>query len=933
MKKYFLPNFSEEQLNIINNLETYNIIVDSVAGCGKTTTILGIANKYSNKNILVLTYNKRLKEETAYKVKYFSFKNVNVYNYHSFGYVLETTVRDDITLKKALDKGIENSYNYHIIIIDEIQDMNYIYYELVEYIINRNLQKAKICALGDVQQCIYKNNGSDERFILKTDSIFNSDFPWKKLSLSISFRLTKQIASFVNYCNGSKDRIKAIKDGEKPIYIITNTFENNIIIEKIKYFINIKKYNVEDIFIICPSVIANVKDSPIKIIENQLVENNLPVFIPNNDGDVIARNIIKNKIVISSFHRTKGLERKVVFFYNFDTSYYTNYNGGIDTDKLTNPLYVGLTRAMEHLIIIHHHENDFMDYVKLEEIKKYCDVIIDKELSIKNSQKIINMGVDKYLGNLSEETVTESYNIIHKYIKEINPKEKVLTIPYSTEQSFVINIDDKEINNKEINNKEINNKEHDYDKLEIIEQVSDLCGIAIPFYYEYKSKGRITVDENVVINNIEECFILTNHYSSFRSGYLFKINQITDYSWCNQIDIDSFMDRLSQSVSNKSKYEEIVECDYNEYRFQGSIDCVDFLNNIFYEFKIVDELSHKHFIQLSFYKYILFKKLFNDILKILKNNNVTFSHKSSHELYHPEYFDNKYIYFTNGKKRRIKALDALSWHMEFKNLLNLLKIYSQYSFILFNIKDNNKFSLDVPFKVLEQMINYIYENKYKIKKDSDECFTKKCLFLKDKQKQKITIVNKNLNYISKYSNHKVVLDIETNNMKKIIQVSYLILNMNDKIIDTKNIIVNDNSIDIDYYDKITLSSKIKNGIPLSEACYIIYKDLEFSALIIGHNLSKFDLPILEKLFDSYNLKKINYKIFDTMYESKNMVKAKDINGRLKLPSLSETYQFFTKKKINKLKCHDATYDIECTYFCYLEINKILSKREDYFIDV
>ena len=929
MKKHFLPNFSDEQLDIINSLENNNVIVDSVAGCGKTTTILGIANKYTDKNIIVLTYNKRLKEETKNKVKYFELKNINVFNYHSFGYILETTVRDDITLKRVLNKCIENSYNYNIIIIDEIQDMNYTYYELVQYILNRNVQKPKICVLGDVQQCIYKNNGSDERFILKTESIFNSDFPWKRLSLSISFRLTKQIASFVNYCIGKEDKIKAIKEGEKPTYIITNTFDNDIIIKKIKYFVDMKeKYKYDDIFILCPSVIANVKESPIQKIENQMVKYNIPVFVPNNDGDIITADVVKNKVVISSFHRTKGLERKIVFLYNFDMSYYINYNGNNDTHKLTNPLYVGLTRAMEHLVIIHDKANDFMKYVNLQEIRKYCNVIIDKKLAVTDTQNVITMGVDKYLGNLSEDILTESYNIIQKYIKEINPKENVLSIPYSTEQSFLLNNNDKD-KDKDNNYSSDNNY---IDKLELVEQVSDLCGIAIPVYYEYKSTGKMTIAPNIKINNLQEAFILANEYSSQRSGYMYKKNQIKDYSWCNKIEINGFLERLSNNVSSNSKYEALVQCDYKEYRFVGSIDCIDTIKKIFYEFKIVDELSHKHFIQLSFYKYIVFRGLVNDILGLIKNNNITFSHKSSHELYEPEYFDEKFIYFTNGKKRRIKPIEKFIGDTKLVKLINLLKAFSQYSFILYNIKDNNKFSIEVPYKIIEEMITYIYHNKYKITNDTDEDFIKKCISLKDKQKFFLEKIIRKYTYESKYINHKIVLDIETNNMRRIIQISYFILDCNDKIIDTKNIIINDNSSNKDYYKKISISNKIKKGISLLEAADILYKDLELCDLIIGHNLTNFDMKVISSLFSSYNYKNINYKIFDTMYESKNMVKATDINGRLKLPSLKETFYFFTKKSMDELKSHDAMYDIECTYICYIEINKILSKREEYFID-
>ena len=49
-----LPIISNEQKNIINTLKNNNnIIVDSVAGSGKTTTNLYIAKEFHDKNILL----------------------------------------------------------------------------------------------------------------------------------------------------------------------------------------------------------------------------------------------------------------------------------------------------------------------------------------------------------------------------------------------------------------------------------------------------------------------------------------------------------------------------------------------------------------------------------------------------------------------------------------------------------------------------------------------------------------------------------------------------------------------------------------------------------------------------------------------------------------------------------------------------------------
>ena len=59
---YILPSISKNQIQIVENLkQNNNIIVESVAGSGKTTTILHCATLLYNIKILLLTYNAKLK--------------------------------------------------------------------------------------------------------------------------------------------------------------------------------------------------------------------------------------------------------------------------------------------------------------------------------------------------------------------------------------------------------------------------------------------------------------------------------------------------------------------------------------------------------------------------------------------------------------------------------------------------------------------------------------------------------------------------------------------------------------------------------------------------------------------------------------------------------------------------------------------------------
>ena len=80
-----LPTISNEQNEIIQGLKNNNnVVVNSVAGSGKTTSNLHIALYFTQCNILLLTYNAKLKKETRERVKQLGLTNLETHSYHSF---------------------------------------------------------------------------------------------------------------------------------------------------------------------------------------------------------------------------------------------------------------------------------------------------------------------------------------------------------------------------------------------------------------------------------------------------------------------------------------------------------------------------------------------------------------------------------------------------------------------------------------------------------------------------------------------------------------------------------------------------------------------------------------------------------------------------------------------------------------------------------
>lgn len=608
-----LPKCSIEQKDIIESIKDNNVVIDSVAGSGKTTTILHISQNNEDKNILLLTYNSRLKVETRERVIEYDIKNLETHSYHSFCVkyynnkcFTDSEILKIINEKEVLKKGI----NYDIIILDEAQDINILYYELIckIYIDNKN-KECKICILGDKKQSIYGFNGADERYIVNAENIFNfNNINWIKQNLSKSFRITKEMSEFLNKCMLNEERILSDKIiNIKPRYIICDSFGNinineNKPYEEVEYYLK-KGYLPEDIFILAPSIKSF--NSPIRVLENKIKEekgNTVNIYVPNSEEEKLDMDIISNKLVFSTIHQVKGLERKIVILFNFDDSYFKYYKKDANPYICPNELYVATTRAKEHLTLLHHYSNDYLPFLNKRLIMNYCNIIGKVGEIKKNKSKPIDTSVTDLIKNLPIYIIEKCINYLTIETKrEINKKIK---IPIKTKQEGSI------------------------------ENVSDLNGIAIPSYFELKTKGEITIlnelkkknnnikenlfsdiieEESLIdkikIEDINEVNILeiSNEWNSYKSGFLFKKYQINNYNWLSKENLKISIERLeSLNISKNAMFEKRYELKENRIilnrEINGYVDCID--NNNIYEFKCVEKIQNEHILQLSIYMYM-----------------------------------------------------------------------------------------------------------------------------------------------------------------------------------------------------------------------------------------------------------------------------------------------------------------------------------------
>jgi hypothetical protein len=675
---------SKQQHDIVLSFHTNNVMVNAVAGSGKTTTILHISEHFKSSNILVITYNSKLRLETREKMNKYQLCNAHIHTFHSFcRKYYNSSCKSDTEIREIFNDNYHfkiNKYkiDFNIIILDEVQDMSPLYFQLFCKLFkdNNNL-KTKIGIFGDFRQSIFGFNKSDQRYITLYDKLFYhmNGLDWVERKLQISFRITNTMSAFLNECMFDEEIIIAKKHSEyKPRYLFCNCYDNQCTCQNITpyntIFLEFQKnielgYLPKDIFILAPSIKSrkyidknNVDDEdnddtqkgkgcrhigakyrkpPVLILENLIKKYmpHIPIYVPLSDEGKVDENIISNKLAFLSFHQSKGLERKVVFVFNFDNSYFTFYGKELSHNKCPNTLYVATTRASERLILIHHYKNDFLSFLKKDKINNLCDPTYKYKIDqirpfISNYSDEQEYPVTYLTSHLPEDILDKCFEMIDTNI--IQDKGSLMKISSSIEGLYGN------------------------------ELVCDINGLFFPIYYQYITTLKIDILDEMIntqpqpehidlyekshhiklsdidISNvsIQELLFICICYSSFRNKVLYKITQIKHFEWINEEHLKCANERLDGlNISINSKYEFPITDVCVKKQIAGRIDLNDFGNNNIYEFKCVTELQKEHYLQLAIYmymhekenpdvpnKYYLFNILTNEKIEITYNSKI-----------------------------------------------------------------------------------------------------------------------------------------------------------------------------------------------------------------------------------------------------------------------------------------------------------------------
>tara|TARA_B100001093_G_scaffold93118_1_gene85346 strand:- start:17892 stop:20054 length:2163 start_codon:yes stop_codon:yes gene_type:complete len=703
-------NLSDEQQTILNKAkEGKNVIVDAVAGTGKTTLILSIAEHLKDKKILQLTYNKSLKFEVREKIRESGLDNLNVHTYHSLAvcYYSEKAHVDNEIRKIVYENYKPNKEipKIDILVLDESQDMSFLYFQLMaKYLFDMN-SKVQLLVLGDYMQGLYEFKGSDIRYLTFGDLIWckhpmliNSDF--EMCSMKMSYRITNQIRDFVNNVLLGEQRMNSCRD-DKPVQYIRHSPYNTakiVYTEMNKLFERGIKPN--DIFVLGPSVKG--ENSNIRKLENMLVERDIPCHVPMMDSLDIDQRVIEGKVVFSTFHSVKGRQRKYVFVVGFDHSYFKFYGRNLPTNVCPNTIYVACTRSKNGLYVLENDSKPYdrpIDFMKMSHLKMkeqpyiqfkgqaktYFQIEEEKEFSIRK-----NTSPSDLIKFIPEEAFLKICSILETcFITETKPS-------YDIEMPSIIKT-----------------------KNGNFEEISDLNGIAIPgVYYDFiksvwkedtvkdirKSVLYELIDlnkesikekkkqflENMIeklpehIEGIKDYLFMANITQAISESLYFKLKQIESYDWLD---------------------ENIVEICNNKFREVIGPDCQNHEPMIEeYIIRNADEETHK-----------LIDKV---VSKIIENKVLRFNARVD--------------IITENTVWEIKCCSELTidhmlqvviyaWIWKIKN------IDDKRVFKLFNVRTGELRKLDVEFDTLNEIMSILIKSKYQeIERKHDEAFLEDC---------------------------------------------------------------------------------------------------------------------------------------------------------------------------------------------------------------
>jgi len=908
-----------EQINIVesNNYENKRIIAG--AGSGKTTTILYrikylLDNFITPDRILVLTFNRdsaqnirnRIKQIFAfdvyikiYTIDAFCCRLFNKYNINNNIFSLSEYCSMGLKIMQEYGKEISSQFKY--IFFDEFQDVNDIQFNILKIFVDNG---CFLTVIGDDYQNIYQFRGTNNYYMINFDRIIPNV---KTYFLKNNYRSSKNIVNLANtsisYNINKVDKIMVHIDKNinniKPELIINQTEHNsyNFIINKIKDYIS--NYNYQDICILSRNCY------PLKMMETELTKHDIPhiALITDKNSDDTKKLIEPGKIVLTTIHKSKGLEWSIVFIIGLSHQHFPEHlNNNIkNIEEERRLFYVAITRCKKHLHFISQ-PSEFPLSIFLKECINHIEIKNNTSKKLEDflggndietyTKKIY--GVNELISLLNENDLEKlrNKNLIPNIFPEINiAYENKLTFTEDIKKNAFepdlgefcdryitrniiknFNIDFIDIDTEQI----IRDNIHSKDKMIVDLLTKDINNFNLEKPYIYPD---IIIDK--IINSYRK--IKTNDYNNKDIYWIslcrnFRLERrrlvyrdifnLIETNILNTINDNSLINRMDDYIKLYSKHKNIsckvlVRHEFKNNKKEkcficGEIDMVD--DDTIIDFKCSEsDFKLEWLVQLLTYYFLLNNNSINKLCII----NIMNGHE--------------YLFIIPENYKTINKKNELIEYLEIK-IKNDQQSNRNYPSINQNILNNNNI-----IQVKQSDVQFVLNTKE----------------------------NKTNNFM--------VLDTETSDLNgDVIQLAYIIIDENFKIIKTVNKFIKDRipSKETILIHGITVEKLRKEGTDFNDVFKEFITDLKNIDYIVGHNIA-FDLRIIINNLRKFEIKiisngKINYNIFKN-YEIKDTY-------TLSNKKLEILYNELFNKPI--IGAHNALNDVLATFECYKYLLKI-----------
>ena len=327
---------SDEQKEFIEiALSGANVLVDACIGSGKTTSIQKLCDKMPMSRILYLTYNKLLKDDAREKILN---RNVDVHNYHSFARAelkkigINASPSDGIQVFNQKQPKIKQ---YDVLMIDEYQDIEEELADML-WIIKEQCPDIQIIAVGDMCQKIYDKTTLDvPEFI---DEYLDD---YENVQFTKCFRLNMPHARMLG------------RIWNKGICGVNNDQKTTVLpLKKVVEYLKDKPTGS----ILCLGSRRGSMAKVLNILEEKFSDrfNKKTVYASIRENDKGNIYPDKDTAIFTTYDSSKGLERDICVIFDFTYSFWkmrSSYDG-VKYEILRNIFLVAASRGKKEIVFV-----------------------------------------------------------------------------------------------------------------------------------------------------------------------------------------------------------------------------------------------------------------------------------------------------------------------------------------------------------------------------------------------------------------------------------------------------------------------------------------------------------------------------------------------------------------------------------------------------